>query len=82
MECLRCGSEEVIQKVRTVDRGHADCEHDLRLKICRKPDALVFKEKMYGPIFADVCTACGYVMFSVSLEVARSFKAAANTGGR
>jgi hypothetical protein len=59
--CTRCGSNEVIPRVRVVDRGDSNGRYDLQLEVYRRPNARVFKRAEYSNVFAQLCGACGHI---------------------
>ena len=58
--CARCGSDEVIPRVRVAERGADDMRHDLQVEIQRRPNARFFKRPERVDLTARVCCACGY----------------------
>ena len=66
MACPKCGSSEVIEGVRMLDRGHGNQEQDLRAAVYKNPDAFLFKGKHAAALTARVCGACGYVELYVA----------------
>ena len=58
--CGRCGSDEVMPRVRVVERGDDGMRHDLQAEILRRPNALLFKRPERVNLTARVCSACGY----------------------
>ena len=61
MECVKCGSEDSIDGVRILDRGHYDHENDLSAVAYENPGALLFKGAVTSPITSRICGRCGYV---------------------
>ena len=41
--CPRCGSDEVMPRVRVVERAEDGLRHDLQSEVVRRPNALLFK---------------------------------------
>ena len=60
--CLRCGSPQRIAPVRVMDKGEGNGQHDLRLRVDGDPDALIFKDRIYSTVHAEVCADCGHVV--------------------
>lgn len=63
-KCPRCGSTRVVPRARVVDQG----EHsngDLQVVVYGNPEALIFKDRLYGRLSADICGDCGYVELRV-----------------
>jgi hypothetical protein len=58
--CLRCGSDEVIPRVRVVERADDGMRHDVQVEIQRKPNARFFKRPERVDLTARVCCACGF----------------------
>src|SRR4051794_33111862 len=64
LRCAACGSDRVIPDVRIVDQGkHSD--GDLQVVVYGNPDALIFKERAFSKLLAQVCGECGYVWLRV-----------------
>lgn len=59
--CTRCGSSEVVPRVRVVERGDGNMLHDLQVEVYRRPNARLFKGAEYSKLFAQLCGACGHV---------------------
>ena len=60
LRCRRCGSDEVMPRVRVAERGADDMRHDLQVEVQRRPNALLFKRPHRADLTARVCGACGY----------------------
>jgi predicted nucleic-acid-binding Zn-ribbon protein len=60
LHCIRCGSDDVIPRVRVVDRGDSDTRRDLQVEVQRRPNAVIFKRAERSNLWAQVCGACGY----------------------
>jgi hypothetical protein len=58
--CSRCGSDEVIPRVRVAERGDDNMRYDLQVEIQRRPNAMFFKRPERADLTARVCCACGY----------------------
>jgi len=58
--CPRCGSDEVMPRIRVVERGEDGMRHDLQAEVLRRPNALLFKRPERANLTARVCSACGY----------------------
>src|SRR5918993_2719812 len=58
--CRRCGSDEVMPRVRVVERAEDGVRHDLQAEVQRRPNALLFKRPERANLTAQVCSACGY----------------------
>ena len=60
VRCAACGSSRVIPEVRIYDQGEGS-NRRLQLAVDGNPLALVFKDRLWGPLTANVCGDCGYV---------------------
>ena len=58
--CRRCGSDEVMPRVRVVERGEDGYRHDLQVEVQRRPNAMFFKRPERANLTARVCAACGH----------------------
>jgi hypothetical protein len=58
--CPRCGSDEMMPRVRVAERGDDNMRYDLQVEILRRPNALLFKRPERANLTARVCSACGY----------------------
>jgi hypothetical protein len=61
MKCERCGSRELIDDVRMIDRGSYDDDNDLSVKVYTKPGAWLFKGEVSSDLTGRVCGSCGFV---------------------
>lgn len=62
--CPRCGSSKIIPGTRIVDQGqHSDGR--LQVLVEGDPDALIFKDRLYDRLTADICGDCGHVELTV-----------------
>ena len=68
MKCLQCGSSEIAVGVRAVDKSEMNTTLSLCLETYTNPSAAIFKGSRQHPMSANVCTKCGFVMLSVSLQ--------------
>lgn len=59
--CSRCGSEEVVPRVRVIERDAGDSRQDVQVEVQRRPNALLFKRPERCSVFARLCGACGYL---------------------
>jgi hypothetical protein len=60
MVCPRCGSEEVIPRVRVAERGESNSRYDLQVEVQRRPNAVLFKRPERANLSARVCGVCGH----------------------
>lgn len=51
--CEKCGSDKIIENLPLQDRGQAT------VAVERNPDALLFKDAVYGSVSLRICCACG-----------------------
>ena len=58
--CKACDSEKVIPGTRLLDQGEGS-DGRTRVMICGNPGAMVFKERTFAEVVADVCCDCGHV---------------------
>ena len=61
--CPRCGSAKMMLGVTVRDQGEVDTT--LKVVICGDPSALIFKDRLYGELKADICGDCGHVELRV-----------------
>jgi ribosomal protein L31E len=64
-ECSRCGSTKIIPGVTVVDQGKGS-DGKLQAVIFGNPEALIFKDRLYSEILADICGKCGHVELRVA----------------
>ncbi len=65
MKCTQCGSDDVVLNLRVMDQVGEGDKSDLALETHMSPHALFLTEAVSIPVVANVCVACGNVMFSV-----------------
>jgi hypothetical protein len=65
VRCRGCGSAKIILNVTVVDQGEYS-DGRLKVKVSGNPEALIFKDSLYGEIKADICGECGLMDFHVS----------------
>jgi hypothetical protein len=63
-QCAACGSTRVIPGATIADTGEGSAGA-LAVIVDANPDALIFKNRLRGELFADVCGDCGYVVLRV-----------------
>jgi len=68
--CPRCGSAEVMPRVRVVERAEDGMRHDLQAEVVRRPNALLFKRPERVNLTARVCGACGFTELYVDAPAA------------
>jgi hypothetical protein len=64
VRCAVCGSDEIIPDVPVLDRGDGSPGH-LQVMICGDPDALIFKNRLFGTCTANICADCGHMQLHV-----------------
>jgi hypothetical protein len=62
--CSRCGSAKMMFGVTIRDQGEVD--KTLQVVICGDPSALIFKDRLYGELKANICGDCGHVELRVA----------------
>ena len=65
VRCRGCGSAKIILNVTVVDQGEYS-DGRLKVKVSGNPEALIFKDSLYGEIKADICGECGLMELHVS----------------
>jgi hypothetical protein len=61
--CPRCGSENIIPNASILGRvGYSDGR--ISIVVDGDPDAMIFKDRLYDQLTADVCGECGHVELS------------------
>lgn len=63
--CPRCGSSKMMFGVTVQDQGQGS-NGDLRVVVCGDPSALIFKDRLYGELKANICADCGHVELRVA----------------
>ena len=77
--CAKCGSKDVADCIRLMDRGHGSQDAgDLSARAQTHPSAWLFKGNVRSPLVARVCGACGFVELYV--EDPRAIVEAARKG--
>ena len=61
--CPDCNSQKIIKSAKALDRGDANGNHIMQIAVDEKPDALIFKQRNYSTIKAEVCGDCGFIQF-------------------
>ena len=62
--CLRCGSAKMMLGVSIRNQGEVGTS--LQVVICGDPSALIFKDRLYGELKANICGDCGHVELRVA----------------
>ena len=63
-QCPKCGSSKIIPRRRIPDQGQYS-NGKLQVIVDGDPDALIFKDRLYRQLIADICGECGHVELSV-----------------
>lgn len=63
-QCPRCGSSKIIPQAKVLDQGQASDGY-LKVVVYGDPEALIFKDRLFGRLKADVCGDCGHVELRV-----------------
>jgi hypothetical protein len=63
--CSACGSERIIPDVGIVDQGQGS-DGQLKALVYGKPRAILFKERTFSRIVAQVCGDCGFTELRVT----------------
>lgn len=64
-ECPSCGSTKIIPGLTVVDQGEGS-DGERKAVIFGSPQTLIFKDRLYGEIKADICGKCGHVELRVT----------------
>ena len=64
IRCIQCGSSKVVPGARIVDQGKGS-DGNLQVVIYGVPEALIFKDRLYGTLVANICGECGHVALRV-----------------
>jgi hypothetical protein len=59
-QCPKCESTRVIRNIMIRNRGQ-ESDGKLSIYLDADPDALIFKNRFYAELLADVCGECGHV---------------------
>ena len=60
LRCAKCGSAKIIPDVTVSDQGQ-NSDGQSKVVVFGNPGALVFKDRRYGEVKADICGDCGYI---------------------
>jgi hypothetical protein len=63
--CQRCGSSKLMRSVTVADKQGDAGVGELQVVVDGVPDALIFKDRLYGKLKADICGECGHVELRV-----------------
>jgi hypothetical protein len=62
--CSACGSTKIIPNATIVDQGQHS-SGSLCVVVAGEPDALIFKDRLFGTLTADICGECGHASIRV-----------------
>jgi len=62
LHCPKCGSSKIIPNARLLEH---DRFGEIQIVVYGNPEALLFKDRHYGRLTADICGACGHVELRV-----------------
>jgi predicted RNA-binding Zn-ribbon protein involved in translation (DUF1610 family) len=60
LQCPRCGSTKIVPDARIRDYGEPS-DGMLHAMVDADPKALIFKDRLYFQLLADICGECGHV---------------------
>ena len=63
-ECPRCGSAKLMRGMTVSDEGQYWA--GLKVVVFGDPGTLMFKDRLYGEVKADICGRCGHVELRVA----------------
>jgi hypothetical protein len=63
--CPRCGSSKMMFGVTVQDQGD-NSDGRLQMVVFGAPSALIFKDRLFGELTADICGDCGHVELRVT----------------
>ncbi len=63
-QCPKCGSIKIIPNTRIRDQGQSS-DGKLKAFVDADPEALIFKDRLYSMLLADICGECGHVELRV-----------------
>lgn len=64
-KCRACGSANIIPDVQVLDQGEASDGH-LQVVLYGRPEAVIFKDRVYGKLRAWICGDCGFTELRVA----------------
>jgi hypothetical protein len=65
LRCPMCGSSRIIPSTMILDQGQYS-NGKLQVAVDAEPDALIFKDRIFGQLTADICGDCGHVELKVA----------------
>ena len=63
--CTKCGSDKMMPNIEVLDRAHSGTMR-LSVVVYGNPDAVIFKERGWAEIRANICGECGHTELSVA----------------
>ncbi len=75
-KCTHCGSEELLEGLRVLDRTdyHEASSRDLRIEMQTNPEAILKKGAVSTTVNATMCCTCGHVMLFGDPQFASDLK--------
>jgi ribosomal protein S27AE len=65
-ECPRCGSAKMMRGVTIYDYDQGRYSHGrLTVVVLGNPGAMIFQDRLYGEVKADICGRCGHIELRV-----------------
>lgn len=62
-KCPDCGSENIIKNAMAIDQSGNYGNMNFSVAVDEYPDALMFNQRVYSAVAADVCGECGFIQF-------------------
>ena len=59
-KCPKCESRNLLGNVPITDLGHHNSGFPLKIRIDKRPNAILFPKPVARPLLAWICTDCGY----------------------
>ncbi|HEY1014009.1 MAG TPA: hypothetical protein VGE07_14955 [Herpetosiphonaceae bacterium] len=57
--CDKCGSDKIIPNAEVLDHSHTNI-YNLSVAVNEDPNALFFKGRHTGTLYATICASCGH----------------------
>ena len=73
-KCTLCGSDDLLEGLRVVDRGADNYRAELEIEMDTKPDAIFFRGTVSETVKATMCCDCGHVMLFANPGFAKNLK--------
>lgn len=62
-KCPDCNSENIVKNAHAIDQSENYMNAGFNVAVDEYPDALMFKQRIYSAVDADVCGECGFIQF-------------------